>query len=136
MPGLRLKGLSRWYETEPVPPSGQPPYINGVALLIGSIDPAAFLTALQRIENAFGRVRGEPNAARTLDLDIVAMGDLVRAVPDPIVPHPRAHARAFVLAPLADVAPSWVHPLLGRTAAEILAELPPQGIRVCRGDDA
>jgi 2-amino-4-hydroxy-6-hydroxymethyldihydropteridine diphosphokinase len=134
--GLRLKGLSRWYETDPVPPSGQPPYINGVALLTGSADPAELLSALQAIEHAFGRVRGQPNAPRTLDLDIVAMGRLVRTAPDPILPHPRAHLRAFVLAPVADVAPDWVHPLLGRTAAAILADLPRQGIRVCRGDRA
>ena len=79
---------------------------------------------------AFGRRRGLTNAARTLDLDIIAIGGLLRAGPDPILPHPRAHERAFVLAPLADVAPAWVHPLLGLTAAELLARLPPQSIRV------
>lgn len=131
LPGLSLKGLSRWYETDPIPPSGQPPYVNGVALLIGdSTDPARLLAALQGIENHFGRVRAAPNAPRTLDLDIVAIGDLVRMAPDPIVPHPRAHLRAFVLAPLNDVAPDWVHPVLGKTAAALLAELPPQGIRL------
>ena len=133
MPGLMLKGLSRWYETEPVPPSGQPPYINGVALLVprfGAVtDPAKLLVWLQAIEAAFGRVRAEANAARTLDLDIVAIGGLVRRAPDPILPHPRAHLRGFVLAPLADVAPGWVHPVLGQTAAALLAGLPPQGVR-------
>jgi 2-amino-4-hydroxy-6-hydroxymethyldihydropteridine diphosphokinase len=129
--GLRLKGLSRWYETDPVPQSGQPPYCNGVALLVGeAVDPAAVLAVLQSIETAFGRVRSVPNAARTLDLDIVAMGDLVRPGPDPIVPHPRAHLRGFVLAPLVDVAPDWVHPVLHRTARDLLAALPPDGVRV------
>lgn len=130
MSGVTLKGLSRWYETDPVPPSGQPPYINGVACLTGSPDPGALLAALQAIENAFGRVRSEPNAARTLDLDIVAIGDMVRAAPDPILPHPRAHLRGFVLAPLLDVAPDWVHPVLNRTAKNLLAALPPQGVRL------
>jgi 2-amino-4-hydroxy-6-hydroxymethyldihydropteridine diphosphokinase len=131
LPGLRLKALSRWYETDPVPPSGQPPYINGVALLVGSVaDPASLLAALQAIENAFGRIRGEPNAARTLDLDIVSMDGLVRTAPDPILPHPRAHLRAFVLAPLADVAPDWVHPVLGTRVDALLRALPPQGIRL------
>ncbi len=116
LPGLVLKGLSRWYETEPVPPSGQPPYINGVAHLAAN-------------PGVGGRVRGVPNAARTLDLDIIAIGDLVRAAPDPILPHPRAHLRAFVLAPLADVAPDWVHPVLRRSVAELLAGLPAQAIR-------
>ncbi len=129
--GLRLKGLSRWYATDPMPPSGQPPYINGVALLTGAADPAGLLAALQAIEHAFGRVRGLPNAARTLDLDIVAMDGIVREAPDPILPHPRAHLRAFVLTPLLDVAPAWGHPLLGRPAAALLAELPLQGVRFC-----
>jgi 2-amino-4-hydroxy-6-hydroxymethyldihydropteridine diphosphokinase len=81
------------------------------------------------VEEACGRQRTVPNAARTLDLDIIAIGNLVRAEPDPVLPHPRAHLRAFVLAPLADVAPDWVHPILGRTALELLAALPPQDIR-------
>ena len=71
-----------------------------------------------------------PNAARTLDLDIIAIGGMVRTAPDPILPHPRAHLRAFVLLPLMDVAPTWVHPLFGKTAEELLADLPPQGVNV------
>ena len=135
LPGLRLVALSRWFRTAPVPPSGQPDYINGVARLRGSADPAALLAALQAIEAQTGRQRGEPNAARTLDLDVIAMGPggkLCRAAPDPVLPHPRAHLRAFVLAPLLDVAPDWVHPLLGRPAAALLASLvatlPPQAV--------
>ncbi len=120
--------LSRWYETEPVPPSGQPPYINGVARLEGTADPADLLHALQAIELAHGRERGSIGAARTLDLDIVAMDGLVRAGPDPIVPHPRMHQRAFVLRPLLDVAPEWRHPQLGRSARALLAALPPQRV--------
>jgi 2-amino-4-hydroxy-6-hydroxymethyldihydropteridine diphosphokinase len=81
------------------------------------------------VETACGRERSVPNAARTLDLDIIAIGDLVRTEPDPILPHPRAHLRAFVLAPLADVASDWVHPVLGRTVAALLADLPPEDIQ-------
>jgi 2-amino-4-hydroxy-6-hydroxymethyldihydropteridine diphosphokinase len=133
LPGIRLVALSRWFESAPVPPSGQPPYVNGVAAL--SIDPnmvadpAVLLARLMQVEAACGRQRSTPNAARTLDLDIIGIGDLVRDSPDPIVPHPRAHLRAFVLAPLNDVAPDWVHPILGRTAAALLADLAPQQIR-------
>jgi 2-amino-4-hydroxy-6-hydroxymethyldihydropteridine diphosphokinase len=136
LPGLRLRALSRWYLTAPVPPSGQPHYVNAVAALqcdpgAGEPDPGILLAALQAIEARAGRVRGEPNAARTLDLDIIAMGpggQLVRATPDPVLPHPRAHERAFVLAPLLDVAPDWVHPVLRRRAHDLLLHLPSQAI--------
>jgi len=95
-------------------------------------DPAALLRTLQAIEAEAGRVRGEPNAARTLDLDIIAMGEqgqMVRSAPDPVLPHPRAHLRAFVLVPLLEVAPEWVHPSAGVGAAELLRGLPDQGVR-------
>ncbi|MGH7210174.1 MAG: 2-amino-4-hydroxy-6-hydroxymethyldihydropteridine diphosphokinase [Acetobacteraceae bacterium] len=125
LPGSRLRGLSRWWRTAPVPASDQPDYVNGVALLTGGADPAALLTALHGIEAAFGRIRGEPNAARTLDLDLIAMDAVVRALPDPVLPHPRAHERAFVLAPLAEVAPDWVHPGLDLSIGALLTRLGP-----------
>jgi 2-amino-4-hydroxy-6-hydroxymethyldihydropteridine diphosphokinase len=136
LPGLHLRGLSDWYSTEPIPPSDQPPYVNAIAVLgvepaAAASDPAELLAWLQAIEARAGRVRGERNAARALDLDIIAMGEagaMVRAAPDPVLPHPRAHLRAFVLVPLLDVAPGWVHPVLLRSARDLLAELPPQGI--------
>lgn len=123
LPGLRLVALSGWHRTPPDPPSDQPWYVNAAARLEGEADPAWLLGALHAIEAAAGRVRGAPNAARTLDLDLIAMGDLIRAAPDPILPHPRAHLRRFVLAPLAEVAPGWVHPGLGRTAAALERDL-------------
>ncbi|MCX7385000.1 MAG: 2-amino-4-hydroxy-6-hydroxymethyldihydropteridine diphosphokinase, partial [Alphaproteobacteria bacterium] len=80
------------------------------------------------IEARAGRVRGAANAARTLDLDIIDIAGLRRDTPAPILPHPRAHERGFVLRPLADVAPGWVHPRLGRTVEDLLATLPPLGV--------
>jgi 2-amino-4-hydroxy-6-hydroxymethyldihydropteridine diphosphokinase len=123
LPGLRVQAVSRWYATAAVPASDQPDYVNGVVRLAGDAEPAWLLASLQRIEAQAGRVRSVANAARSLDLDIIAIGDLVRDAPDPILPHPRAHQRAFVLRPLIDVAPEWRHPVLGRSAAELLAGL-------------
>jgi 2-amino-4-hydroxy-6-hydroxymethyldihydropteridine diphosphokinase len=123
LPGLQLQARSRWFSTAPVPPSGQPRYINGVARLAGHITPADLLTILQDYEARAGRVRGAPNAARTLDLDIIDMNGLVRDAPDPILPHPRAHLRAFVLLPLRDVAPEWRHARLNRSVGELLKEV-------------
>jgi 2-amino-4-hydroxy-6-hydroxymethyldihydropteridine diphosphokinase len=135
LPGLRLRALSRWFRTAPVPPSGQPPYVNAVTVLqeepgTAGPEPASLLAALQGLEARAGRVRGEPNAARPLDLDIIAMGQdcqLVRTMPDPVLPHPRAHERAFVLVPLLDVAPGWVHPVLRRGVRDLLGDLLSEG---------
>jgi len=128
LPGLRVAALSRWYQTAPLPPAGQPPYVNGVVRLEGSADPAGLLARLHAIEALGGRVRGARNAARTLDLDLIDMDGLVRDAPDPVLPHPRAHERAFVLVPLVDVAPGWVHLRLGRPVTALIAALPPQDI--------
>lgn len=128
--GLSLVATSSWWETEPDPPEpGSPWYVNGVARLRGEADPAALLAALQAIENAAGRVRPYPNAPRTLDLDIVAMGGLVRAAPDPVLPHPRAHLRRFVLEPLREVWPGWTHPISGLSVEALLDRLPPAPMR-------
>jgi len=138
LPGLRLRGLSRWFATAPVlaegDAGGQPDYVNGMAHLVpvpgsGVVDPAVLLDRLMALEAAAGRVRGMRNAARVLDLDIIAIGDRVRVAPDPVLPHPRAHERGFVLVPLAEVAPGWVHPVLGRSVDALIAVLPPQVVR-------
>ena len=128
LPGLRVAAVSRWYETAPEPPSGQPTYINGVARLEGRADPAWLLARLHGIERMAGRVRGARNAARTLDIDLIDLDGLCRSAPDPVLPHPRAHERGFVLTPLADVAPMWRHPRLGRDVTTLLASVSRQGI--------
>ncbi len=135
LPGLRLRALSRWFATTPVPAApGVPDYVNGVARLevrpgAPPPPPAALLAALQGIEAASGRTRPYQDAPRTLDLDLLAMDAAVRPAPDPVLPHPRLHLRAFVLAPLLDVAPGWVHPVLGTTAAALLARVGEGGVR-------
>ena len=137
LPGLRAAAVSRWYETAPVPPSDQPNYINGVARLErvpgATFSPESLLASLQAIEDRFGRRRAEPNAARTLDLDLIDLDGLVREAPDPILPHPRAHMRAFVLLPLLDVAPGWVHPARGLTGRALLDVVDRSGVAVLDG---
>ena len=121
LPGLRLLSVSRWYETSAWPPSDQPSYINGVALLTGATDPVWLLGALHAIEARAGRQRSVANAARPLDLDIIDMGGMARPSPNPILPHPRAHLRDFVLRPIADVLPGWRHPVSGALVADLIA---------------
>ena len=127
LPGLSVSAVSRWFLTDPVPPSGQPSYVNGAVRLEGAADPAWLLRRLLAIETLAGRRRDAADAARILDLDLIAMGDLLRVAPDPVLPHPRAHQRGFVLAPIADIAGEWVHPRLNQTAAELLSALPAEG---------
>jgi len=90
LPGLRQRGLSRWWRSAPVPASDQPDYVNGMALLAGRAEPAALLRALHAIEERFGRRRLTANAARSLDLDLIDVEGVVRDAPDPVLPHPRA----------------------------------------------
>jgi 2-amino-4-hydroxy-6-hydroxymethyldihydropteridine diphosphokinase len=101
--------VSPVYETDPVGgPAGQPPYLNLVVELATERSPRALLEVARRLEEAGGRVRAERHGPRTLDVDVLLVGDLVVSEPDLVVPHPRMHERRFVLAPLADLAPELV----------------------------
>lgn len=125
--GISVRRQSRWYETVPVPMSNQPWYVNGVVEVQASLEPYPLLQALHGIEAEFDRVRGERNAARTLDLDLLDYDGRISG-PDTgvILPHPRLHQRAFVLKPLAELAPTWRHPVTGIDLRELLRALPPE----------
>ncbi|WP_296597013.1 2-amino-4-hydroxy-6-hydroxymethyldihydropteridine diphosphokinase [Phenylobacterium sp.] len=117
--GLKILRRSSWWRSAAWPDPMAPEYRNGVALVEASAGPGEVLAALLRIEAALGRERGERNAPRTLDLDLIAHGRTVLDTPKLTLPHPRAHERLFVMGPLAEIAPAWIHPTLGRTAAEL-----------------
>jgi 2-amino-4-hydroxy-6-hydroxymethyldihydropteridine diphosphokinase len=113
----RVVQTSSLYRTAPIGHADQPEYINAVARLDTGLEPRALLDCLQGIERAAGRERSYRNAPRVLDLDLLLYGDQVIAVPGLVVPHPRMHERAFVLAPLVEIAPDTVVPGHGRAAA-------------------
>ena len=107
---------SRWYKTAPVPISDQPDFLNAVLAVETGLSASGLLGQLHRIEAGFGRVRSVRNAARVLDIDILFYGDQIINSESLQIPHPRLHTRAFVLRPLCEIAPDFIHPVLGATS--------------------
>ncbi len=122
-----VDAVSSWYETRPIGPE-QPNYLNGCALLTTSLSPWDLLDTLLKIENEFGRVRQERWGARTLDLDILLYDDQVLETERLQIPHPRMRERAFVLVPLAEIAPNWLDPVTGSAIAQLKQNIDCSGI--------
>jgi 2-amino-4-hydroxy-6-hydroxymethyldihydropteridine diphosphokinase len=117
LPASRLVLSSSLYRTAPVGFAGQPDFVNAVAEVATGLEPEALLAALLTIEQDFGRLRGEKNGPRTLDLDLLLYGERQMERPGLTLPHPRMHLRAFVLLPLAEIAPQLAIPGRGSVAA-------------------
>ena len=132
--------VSSFYRTDPVGHPDQPDFVNAVAKIAWprKESPERLLEAIQEIERSGGRVRRFRNGPREIDVDILDFGGVIRNAPDPVLPHPRMEARRFVLAPLAEIAPRWRHPISGKTAKELMRGLPakPGVVRIRTGASA
>ena len=128
--GIILKAVSPWYQTAPVGGPPQPDYLNGCALLTTALAPEQLLATLLQIEQQFGRIRQEKNGARTLDLDLIFYGDRVFDQPHLQIPHPRFAQRAFVLVPLAKIAPDWIDPRSQKAIADLVKAIDCSGVRL------
>ena len=124
-PEVEVTRVSTFYRNPPLGPPDQPWYVNAVARVRTRLGPEELLRLLQQVETALGRVRGERWGPRRLDLDLLLYNGEVIFAPDLVVPHPELHRRAFVLVPLAEIAPQAWHPVLDRSAGELLARLDP-----------
>lgn len=126
LPHSQLSGVSLLYETEPVRDGSNPGegwFLNGVVQLETDIAPRSLLSILREIERSLGRDEENRSGPRTIDLDILFYGERVITEPDLVVPHPRLHLRRFVLMPLSELDPLFVHPVRQRTVNQMLAEV-------------
>ena len=122
---VEVTRVSAFYRNPPLGPANQPWYVNAAARVRTRLGPEELLGLMQQVEGALGRVRGEHWGPRRLDLDLLLYNGEVIFAPNLVVPHPEMHRRSFVLVPLAEIAPQAWHPVLGKSAGDLLAELNP-----------
>lgn len=133
---IKIVAHSKWYKSAPVPISDQPWFVNGVVGVTTTLSPQDLVAAVLEVELDLGRRRSVPNAARTIDIDVLAYDNQIISDQDQgvssdvVIPHPRMHLRAFVLLPLADIAPDWIHPRSEENILDLINTLP-QG-QICR----
>jgi len=125
---LRVGQVSSIYDTEPVGNTSQPRFLNMVCQVYTRLAPMELLALAKGIELKLGRVAGKSNTPRPIDIDILLYGDQIIETPELVIPHPRLAERAFVLIPLAEIAPDLVHPVSGKTIKELL-----QGVTETQG---
>ena len=125
---LRLGKVSSIYDTEPVGNPNQPRFLNMACQVYTTLAPVGLLALVKGIEKRLSRVPGKPNTPRPIDIDILFYGDQVIETPELVIPHPRLAERAFVLTPLAEIAPDLVHPVNGKTIKELQGITETQGV--------
>ena len=130
---IKVISVSSVWKSAPVPVSDQPWYRNAVCAIETSLSPEALLEVIADIEMVSGRERTQRNAARVLDLDLLAYDKRVINTQNLTVPHPRMHERAFVLYPLQEIAPSWLHPIQGKSVDNLIENMP-KGQEILRQD--
>ena len=125
---IKVKKQSKWYNSEPIPKSDQPNFFNCVVIAITKLNEYDVLKFLHKIEADFGRRRNKINASRTIDLDLIDYSNKVVKNKNIVIPHPRAHLRKFVMGPLAEINPDWIHPVLKVNILDILKKLDNQNL--------